>query len=92
VKQRPTAEPRWRGTAWFCTGLAQILAQAAKEQSMNLNLEGIIPIAGGLLASLIGYGVVQIKPGALEQKWRSRLKWLGPVVVAFGLLLLFRVL
>ena len=59
---------------------------------MNLNLEGIIPIAGGLLASLIGYGIVQIKPEALEQKWLSHLKWLGPFVVVFGLMLLFQVL
>ena len=59
---------------------------------MNLNLEGIIPIAGGVWASLIGYGLVPIKSEAFKQKWQSQLKWLGPLVVAFGLLLLFRIL
>ena len=59
---------------------------------MNLNLEGIIPIAGGVWALLMGYGLIPIKSGALKQKWQSQLKWIGPLVVAFGLLLLFRIL
>jgi hypothetical protein len=59
---------------------------------MNLNPEGIIPIVGGLLVSLIGYGVLQVKNEAFVQKWQSHLKWLGPLVLLFGLLLLFRVL
>jgi hypothetical protein len=59
---------------------------------MNLNLEGIIPIVAGLLVSLIGYGILQVKNEAFVQKWQTQLKWLGPLVVVFGLLLLFRVL
>jgi hypothetical protein len=59
---------------------------------MNLNLEGIIPIAGGVWASLMGYGLAPIKSETFKLKWQSQLKWLGPLVVAFGLLMLFRIL
>jgi hypothetical protein len=51
-------------------------------------IEGGIPILGGLYATALGYGVIgasQLTPSALKQKFLTRFKWLGPVVVLFGI-------
>jgi hypothetical protein len=50
-------------------------------------IEGGIPILGGLYATALGYGVIRLSrslPSPLVQKALVRLRWLGPVVVLFG--------
>ena len=55
-----------------------------------LNLEGLIPLLGGLYAFLLARGVVsaskdKIKNEAWRQRYGPTLKWLAPLVMLFGL-------
>ena len=64
---------------------------------MSLNPEGLIPLLGGLYAFLLARGVVRaskdpIKNEAWLRKWGPTLKWLAPLVILFGLLMLVGVL
>jgi hypothetical protein len=49
-------------------------------------VEGGIPILAGLYATALGSGVIRLGtlPGRLAQTLLPRLKWLGPLVIAFG--------
>ena len=62
-----------------------------------MNIEGIIPIIGGAVAFLMAKGVIPISkdPAKGEQwlkQWGKLITWLGPFVVVFGILQLFRIL
>ena len=64
---------------------------------MNINYEGLIPILGGIFALLAVHGKLAISkdPVKFEEwktTWKPIINWLGPVVIIFGLLQLFRVL
>ena len=59
---------------------------------MNLNLEGLIPIGAGAWVTLMGFGVLPVKNDQFKLKFQSHMKWLGPACLAFGILMLFRVL
>ncbi|MGD8961780.1 MAG: hypothetical protein PVF29_14325 [Desulfobacterales bacterium] len=64
---------------------------------MGVNLEGLIPLLGGLYAYLLARGVVRAskdpaKNEAWLRKWGPTLKWLAPLVMLVGLLLLIGVL
>lgn len=51
-------------------------------------IEGGIPILGGLYATAVGYGLVrtsQSLPSPRQQKVLTTFRWLGPVVVLFGI-------
>ena len=51
-------------------------------------IEGGIPILGGLYATALGYGVARISsssPSPLQQKLLDRFRWLGPLLVLFGI-------
>lgn len=51
-------------------------------------IEGGIPILGGLYATALGYGAIsrsQLAPSPRTLKTRKQLRWLGPLVVLFGL-------
>lgn len=50
-------------------------------------IEGGIPVLGGLYATALGFGRLgQHSVGSgLNQKLRNSMRWLGPLVVAFGL-------
>jgi hypothetical protein len=55
-----------------------------------LNLEGLIPLLGGLYAFLLARGVLSaskdaIKNEAWRRKWGPTLNWLAPLVMLFGL-------
>lgn len=63
---------------------------------MNLNIEGLIPILGGIFALLAVHGKIVISkdPVKIEEwkkTWKPKINWLGPLVIIFGLLQLFRV-
>jgi hypothetical protein len=52
-------------------------------------IEGGIPILGGFCATALGYGVIRFSrslPSPFVQKIQVRFRWLGPVVVFFGLI------
>lgn len=54
-------------------------------------LEGLIPLCGGIYATLLGFG--KIRPGRSGPRIDAvlaQLKWLGPVVIVFGLVLIWR--
>jgi hypothetical protein len=54
-------------------------------------LEALIPLCGGLYAALLGYGIV--KPRTVDPKtvrYVAQLKWLGPLVMAFGVWILWQ--
>ncbi len=58
-----------------------------------MNLEGLIPLLGGLYAFLLARGVLRAskdsaKNDAWRRKWGRLLKWLAPLVMLFGILLL----
>ena len=60
------------------------------EKDNLLNLEGLIPLLGGLYAFLLARGVLSaskdaIKNEAWRSKWVPTLNWLGPLVMLFGL-------
>jgi hypothetical protein len=51
-------------------------------------IEGGIPILGGLYATALGYGVVRSSksiPSPRSQKYQGLFRWLGPIVVLFGI-------
>jgi hypothetical protein len=51
-------------------------------------IEGGIPILGGLYATALGYGVIRASrslPSPLQRKFLAHFRWLGPVVVLFGI-------
>ncbi len=64
----------------------------------HINLEGLIPILGGIYGLLLAYRVVPKKPKDPEKmelwhrKFGKMMKVLSPVLIVFGLLLLFRIL
>ncbi len=55
-------------------------------------IELAIPLLGGLYATLLGFQVVGRSPSddpkyrAWRQRWGRHLKWLGPLVMIFGVL------
>lgn len=55
-------------------------------------VELAIPLLGGLYATLMGFQIVGRKPStdlkylAWQQRWGRHLKWLGPLVMIFGVL------
>lgn len=54
-------------------------------------VDNFISIAAGILASLYGYKVMGYRTGTPRydqwyETWGKHLKWLGPLVIAFGLL------
>jgi len=55
-----------------------------------LNLEGVIPILAGIMTVLMAYGKIET-----NMSWQARfakpMKILGPFIIVFGLLQLFRV-
>ena len=63
----------------------------------DVNLEGLIPLLGGLYAYLLARGVVRARKDPVKNevwlhKWGPTLKWMEPLVMLFGLLLLTGVL
>ena len=55
-----------------------------------MNLEGLIPLLGGLYAFLLAHGFIsaskdQIKSAAWRKRYGPVLKWLAPLVMLFGL-------
>jgi hypothetical protein len=57
-------------------------------------VEAAIPLLGGLYAALLGFQVVgrrtnDPKYDAWYAKWGRHLKWLGPAVMASGVLVYF---
>ena len=64
----------------------------------HINLEGLIPILGGIYGLLLAYRVVPKKPKDPEKmelwhrKFGKMMKVLSPILIVFGLLLLFRIL
>ena len=57
---------------------------------MKINLEGLIPVFGGVFAWLIATGryIPSRDPEKFEQwrlKWESKLKILAPLVILFGI-------
>lgn len=64
---------------------------------MNINYEGLIPIAGGIYALLIAHGKVAVSKDNVKfeewkRTWKPKLNWLAPAVILFGLLELFSVI
>ena len=62
-----------------------------------MNLEGLIPLLGGLYAFLLARGVLRAskdpaKNDAWLGKWGPILKWIAPLVMLFGLLQLVGIL
>ena len=63
-----------------------------------MNIEGIIPIVGGVLIILVVQGVIPKNPrdpqklAAWRKKFGPTIKILGPIVIVFGLLQLLGVL
>ena len=60
-----------------------------------MNLEGLIPIAGGVYGLLLAYGVIRAgkdadRIDAWHRRFGTPLKVLSPLVILFGLALLFR--
>jgi hypothetical protein len=56
-----------------------------------LNLEGLIPLLGGLYAFLLARGVLPaskdaVKNEAWRRKWVPILNWLAPLVILFGVI------
>ncbi|KPJ99634.1 MAG: hypothetical protein AMK71_09445 [Nitrospira bacterium SG8_35_4] len=55
-----------------------------------VNLEGLIPLLGGLYALLLARGILSASKDvsrneAWRRKWGPKLKWLAPLVMLFGL-------
>ena len=56
-----------------------------------MNLEGLIPLLGGLYALLLARGVLsasrdEVKNEAWRRKWGPTLTWLAPLVILLGVL------
>lgn len=54
-----------------------------------MNLEGLIPLFGGLYAFLLARGVLsatrdEVKNEAWRRQWGPMLTWLAPLVMLFG--------
>lgn len=54
----------------------------------NINLEGLIPLIGGLLATLLGWGIIKPKSAGNFKKVSGVLKICGPLTILFGVFLL----
>lgn len=56
-------------------------------------VEALIPLVGGLICTLYGFRLIGPKPGQNPKqdewhaKWGRHMKWLGPVVIAFAIVL-----
>jgi hypothetical protein len=51
-------------------------------------IEALIPLCGGIYATLLGFGVIRLRkanPGVAALALVPRPRWLGPVVTVFGL-------
>ena len=64
---------------------------------MKVNLEGLIPLLGGLYAFLLARGIMRaskdpVKNDAWRRKWGPILKWIAPLVILFGILQLSGIL
>jgi hypothetical protein len=62
-----------------------------------MNLEGLIPLLGGLYVLLMARGIVPVgnDPEKAEQwrkRWGRTINWVAPITMIFGILLLFRVI
>ena len=56
-----------------------------------------IMLFAGVMATLIGFGVIPMKPKKVENKARSEgmkrlLRWIGPLLIAVALILMLEVL
>ena len=61
-----------------------------------MNLEGLIPLLGGLYALLLARGIVPVgkdleRAEQWRKHWRPIIHWLAPITMVFGVLLLLRV-
>ena len=55
-------------------------------------LEALIPVCGGIYATLLGFELIKLRkanPGAVALALVPQLRWLGPVVIVFGLWMLW---
>ena len=64
---------------------------------MHINIEGLIPLAGGIYGSLLGFKFVSIsnddeRQRAWYEKFGKILKVCGPIVIIFGIAQLFTLL
>jgi hypothetical protein len=91
--------PPWSGPALVGNPVEAIMQgrdflekSPISENLMNLNLEGLIPIAAGVYVSLMAFGVIPVKSEQFKQKFQTPMKWVGPACAVFGLLLLLRIL
>ena len=52
-------------------------------------IEGGIPVLAGLYATALGYGWIKTRsqPESASQKWVRHFRWLGPLLVVFGVIL-----
>lgn len=62
-----------------------------------MNLEGLIPLLGGLYAFLLARGVLSatrdpVKNETWRRKWGPILNWLAPLVMLFGAIQLIGIL
>ena len=58
---------------------------------MVIDTAAIIPIIVGVYATMNGFGLPPRKAARLRPSTKKILKWLGPIVIIFGLFLLFGV-
>jgi len=65
---------------------------------VEVNIEALIPILGGILVSMYAYRVIPLntrnpqKAERWHRKWGKWMRVVGPILVGFGVLLLFRIL
>jgi hypothetical protein len=64
---------------------------------MQLNLRALIPLIGGIYCLLIAFRIIRVsKNPETEEAWHRKfgrlMKLMGPVLVLFGLIELFRVI
>lgn len=85
--------PMWPGSSTRSTSWRVDRGREASGNSKNMSpnllpavVDGGIPIVGGVLATLFGYGILRTSKQA--SRLAQGLKWLGPVVVLFGIWLL----
>ena len=63
-----------------------------------MNIEGLIPLAGGIYALLLAHGILPKNPKDPEkmEAWRKKygrfIKALSPIVILFGLVQLFGII
>ena len=64
--------------------------------ALALKLQAIIPLAAGILVTLMAYGVIPVNKDNAEktEKWMKKygkpMKWVGPVLVLYAVLEIFR--